>query len=76
MQKLEVVFTNKIDIGVLVLIQVNTFLSPWDDKRKLFIVKGKMYCFTTLDNKRKNTSKNLLSPFRFSYLCRKTKNNS
>ena len=32
-----------------------------------------MYCFTTLDKKRKITNKRILIPFRFFSLCRKTK---
>lgn len=32
-----------------------------------------MYCFTTLDKKRKITNKRILIPFRFFLLCRKTK---
>ena len=49
-------------------------LSVTEHKRKLFIVKGKMYCFVaTLDNKTKLLKEKKINHFRLSSLCRKTK---
>ena len=57
---------------VLVLIQV-LFLSVTEHKRKLFIVKGKMYCLEQpLTIKEKFEEIKNLTPFRLFRLCRKT----